>query len=124
MRRAISTAAAMLAVVSVLLPAMPALAGYGAVAWDKETGKSGWSWNQATAQRAADQASSKCATSGCKVIMRIGPANCAAFATTQDAKYVGAASRKTVDAARLAALANCKKGNAGDCVIRASDCNK
>lgn len=124
MRHAISTTAAMLALASILLPAAPALAGYGAIAWDKESGKRGWSWNEATAQKAAEVALSECGAGGCKVIMRTSAAQCAALATIETGKFVGAAWRKTKDAARLAALANCQKGNAGDCVVRVSDCNK
>ena len=41
----------MLAAALVLLPAVPALAGYGAIAWDKESGKRGWSWNEAIRKR-------------------------------------------------------------------------
>ncbi len=124
MRRAISTSAAMLALAAVLLPAVPALAGYGAIAWDKESGKRGWSWNETTAQKAAEVALSQCGASGCKVIIHTSAGRCAALATTADGKFVGAAARKTKDAARLAALANCQKGKAGDCTVRVSDCNK
>jgi Domain of unknown function (DUF4189) len=124
MRHKISTIATILALASVLLPAIPAVAGYGAIAWDRESGKSGWSWNEPTSQGAAEAALAKCGATGCKVIMRTGTAVCAALATTGDGKYVGAASRKTQDDARLAALTNCQKGKAGECTIRASDCNK
>ncbi len=124
MRRPITTAAATLALGSFLLAATPALAGYGAIAWDKDSGKYGGTWNRATAQQAAEAALSDCGATGCKVIMRTGAKECAALATTASGKFVGAAARKTKDAARLAALSNCQKGKAGDCVVRASDCNK
>lgn len=123
MRRAILAVAAMLAFGSVLLPAMPALAGYGAIAWDQETGKRGSSWNQSTSKRAEEMALSECGASGCKIVTRIGPAMCGALATTEDGKQAGAAWRKTRDAARLAALANCPK-KAGECIVRVTDCNK
>ena len=124
MRRAISPTTAMLALASILLAATPALAAYGAIAWDKQSGKRGWSWNEATAQKAAEVAISECGASGCKVIMRTGAGQCAALATIDTGKFVGAAARKTKDDARLAALANCQKGKAGDCIVRVSDCNK
>ena len=124
MRRAILTAVALLALGSVQLIAVPALAQYGAIAWDKETGKYGASWNKATAQSAAEAALSDCGATGCKVIIRTRPATCAALATNENGKYAGGASRKDRDAARLAALANCKKGNAGECTVRVTDCNK
>jgi Domain of unknown function (DUF4189) len=116
--------AAMLALAPILLAATPALAGYGAIAWDKETGKRGWSWNQPTAQKAAEVALSECGASGCKVIIRTSAGQCAALATIDTGKFVGAAARKTKDEARVAALANCQKGKAGDCIVRVSDCNK
>ena len=97
---------------------------YGAIAWDQQTGRRGWSWNQPTALRADEAAMSECGASSCKVIMRTGRAMCAALATTEDGKFVGAASRNNRDAARLAALANCNKGNAGECIVRMTDCNK
>jgi hypothetical protein len=109
---------------SVLLTAVPALAEYGAIAWDKETGKVGSSWNETTAQRAAEAALSECGATGCKVVIRPGRRECGALATTENGKYAGGAARKTRDDARLAALANCKKGNAGECTVRATDCNK
>ena len=97
---------------------------YGAIAWDEATGTYGSSWNQATAQRAADVALSKCGSTGCKVVIRPGRRECAALATTESGKYAGGAARRDKDAARLAALTNCKKGNAGECTVRVTDCNK
>lgn len=124
MRPAMPTSAALFAAASILLAATPALAGYGAIAWDKSSGKYGGTWNRATAEQAAERALSDCGASGCKIIMRTGAKQCAALATIASGKFVGAAARKTKDEARLAALSNCEKGKAGDCVIRASDCNK
>ncbi len=124
MRRAISPTTAMLALASILLAATPALAAYGAIAWDKASGKRGWSWNEPTPQKAAEVAISECGASGCKVIMRTGAGQCAALATIDTGKFVGAAARKTKDDARLAAMANCQKGKVGDCIVRVSDCNK
>jgi hypothetical protein len=98
--------------------------GFGAIAWDRETGKRGWSWNQPSAERAAELALSECGTTGCKVIMLTGRGTCAALATTETGKFVGAASRRDRDAARLAALKDCEKGNAGECTVRVTDCNQ
>lgn len=124
MRRATPAAAGLLALALTQLTAVPAFAQYGAIAWDKETGKQGWSWSEQTKARADEVALSACGTTGCKVIMRTGRKECAALASNEAGKYVGAASRKDRDTARLAALANCKKGNAGECTIRVTDCNK
>jgi hypothetical protein len=107
-----------------LVTTVPAFAEYGAIAWDRETGKFGASWNKATAQDAAKSALSDCGATGCKVIMRTGRAMCAALATTETGKYAGAAPRRDREAARLAALKACQKGDAGECIVRVTDCNK
>ena len=96
----------------------------GAIAWDRETGKYGASWNKATAQDAAEAAMSDCGATGCKVIIRTRRAMCAALATNESGKYAGGASRKDREAARLAALKDCQKGKAGECIVRVTDCNK
>ena len=123
MQRAILAATTLLAFGFSLLTALPAHAEYGALAWDRETGKYGVSWQQPSAKRAAEVALSECGTSGCKVIKPIGPAMCGALATSADGKQAGAAERKNRDAARLAALASCPK-KSGECVARVTDCNK
>jgi Domain of unknown function (DUF4189) len=147
MRRA-TVAAALLALGSVLPIAEPAFAQYGAIAWDKETGKRGWSWNQATLQRAVAVALSACGASGCKVIIKVGPGRCGALATTENGKTIGASSRASDDEARVAAIANCQKdarpfvedlarlgpirpgeptaemSKLGECVVRIAECNK
>jgi len=105
--------------------ALPAARGdYGAIAWDRQSGRRGWSSNQPTARRAEEVALSECGASGCTVITRTGRSMCAALATTENGKYVGAASRSDRDAAQLAAIANCNKGNAGECAVRFTECNK
>jgi hypothetical protein len=107
---------------AMLLAALPARAAeYGAIAWDKQTGKRGWSWNQSTQKRADEVALSECGASDCKVIIRAGPGMCAALASTDDGKRIGAASRKDRDAARVASLKDCK---GGECTVRFTDCNK
>jgi len=115
---------ALLFFAAILLPAAPAVAGYGAIAWDKETGRSGWSGDQPTAAKAKEVALSRCGAGGCKVVMESGAKQCSALATTEDRKHIGAAWRTTQDAARLAAIANCDKTKSGECVVRFSMCNK
>jgi hypothetical protein len=115
---------ALLAFGYTLLPAIPAAAGYGAIAWDRDTGKYGASWNQTTPQRAEEAALGECGASGCKVVGKVGPRMCGALATTQDGKHAGAARRKDREGARLAAVKNCDKDQAGECIVRATDCNK
>ena len=121
--RRLWTVIALLAFGSALLPVLPAFAGYGAIAWDPDTGKSGWIWNQSTREKAAAGAIRECGASGCQLVVK--PTTlCAALATTANRRFVGAAARKTGDAAWVAARANCEKGKAGECILRVSDCNK
>jgi len=117
-------AIALLAFGYTLLPAIPAVAGFGAIAWDKSTGKYGVSWNQPSGKRAEEVALGECGASGCEIVQRITPKVCGALATTKDGKSAGTARRKDRDSARLAALKNCDKDQAGECVVRAADCNK
>jgi hypothetical protein len=124
MRRAIAIAAILLGLGWLMVGAGPALAQYGAIAWDKETGKYGAAWNQSTSEKAAEVALGECGASGCKVVIHTRQATCAALATTEDGKYAGGASRRDRDGARLAALKNCQKGKAGECTVRVTDCNK
>ena len=124
MRRAILAFAVLAGLGSILLTAVPARAAeYGAIAWDQATGKTGASWHEPTAKRAAEAAISECGASGCKVVTRIGPRMCGALAASDDGKKVGAAERKTRDAARVAALKDCPK-TSGECTIRVSDCSR
>lgn len=124
MRRAFAMATLLLGFGCLLLSAGPALAQYGAIAWDRETGKYGASWNQGSQKGADEVALSDCGATGCKVIIRTRRAMCAALATNESGKYAGGASRRDRDAARVAALKNCQKGNAGECTVRVTDCNK
>jgi Domain of unknown function (DUF4189) len=99
------------------------LAGYGAIAWDGESGKSGWVWDQPTPAEAAAGAVRECGTSACQLVIKPTPF-CAALATTASGRSAGAATRRTLDAAWVAARANCEKRNAGECILRVSNCNK
>ena len=115
---------ALLAFGYTLWPSVPAFAAYGAIAWDRGTGKYGVRWNQPTPKRAEEVALGECGSTGCKIVGRVGPAMCGALATTENGKQAGAAWRKDREAARLDALKSCAKAKAGECVVRASDCNK
>ena len=88
-----------------LLSTTPAVAGGGgAIAWDRNTGRYGVSFNQSTPRNAEDSAIGQCGDSGCRVIMKIKPGLCAAFAATTDGKRAGAAVRKNRKQAKTAAL--------------------
>jgi hypothetical protein len=123
--RPLLSIAALLTLGAGLFCAPPAFAGYGAIAWDKATGRYGWSRNQTTQQKADELAISGCGAGGCKVVLRPSSATpCAALATTADGKNAGGAARKTQADARLAALANCQKLKKGECTVRTSECGK
>jgi Domain of unknown function (DUF4189) len=124
MRRTLWTAVALLGFAYTLLPTIPALAEYGAIAWDRGTGKYGQSWNQPTKKGAEEAALGECGASGCQIVARIGPRMCGALATTQDGKHAGAAGPRDREAARAAAVKNCSKDQAGECIVRSTDCNK
>jgi hypothetical protein len=124
MYRAIPTAIVLLVLGAVQFTAAPARAAeYGAIAWDAATGKNAARWHEPTAKRAGEAAISECGASGCKVVTTIGPGMCGALAASEDGKFIGAASRKDRDAARVAALKDCPK-KSGECTIRLSDCSK
>ena len=100
-------------------------AGGGAISWDRETGKYGASWNQPTPKRAVEAAISQCGASGCKVVLKVRPMMCGALAISGDNKKAGAAMRKDLDTARVAALTSCQKNKgATDCTVKTADCNK
>lgn len=124
MRRKLPNTLALLALASALFAAVPAFAEFGAIAWDKNTGKAGWTWNQPEPRNALEKALSECGATGCKVIIRTKAKQCSAIATTANGKAIGAAARSTVEAARTRAMEDCAKRKAGECVVRASDCNK
>ena len=126
MRRASLAVIAALFLGATLVPAVPAMAAeFGAIAYDAKTGNAGWSVNQPTPKRAEEVALSNCGTSACKIVLRVKPRMCVALARVEGKKRVGAASRPHRDAARLAALADCKKNNQkSECLIRFSACNR
>ena len=89
MRRATRTFVALLGLGVVPLTAVPALAEYGAIAWDEATGKRGASWHEPTAKRAAEAAIGECGTSGCKVVTSSGPGCAPHWRRPEDGKNSG-----------------------------------
>jgi hypothetical protein len=49
---------------------------------------------------------------------------CAALATPESGDAWGGAARKTLDAAKFAAIKNCQKRAKSECKIRENKCNK
>ena len=107
-----------------LFPATGAFAGYGAVAYDQDTRKQGFAWDEASQERANEAAKRDCGSDACKVRFGVAPKMCAALATPDSGPAWGGAVRKSVDAAKFAALKNCQKHASDKCVIRESKCNK
>ena len=116
--------AALAVVIALGLTVAPALAAYGAFAYDDDAHKYGYSWNEETAG-AADQAALKgCGTDKCKVVFRTVSKECGAIAFGDEGKVWGGAKRDTRAAAELAAMENCQKRFTGQCKIKASECNR
>lgn len=101
-----------------------ARAEFGAVALDTDSGKYGLSWNQPDQKKADELAMRDCASSGCKVVFRLGPKHCGALATTENNKIWGGADREARPAAELAAIQNCQKRTSEQCKVRGSECNR
>jgi hypothetical protein len=112
------------AVVALLVITLPALAGYGAVAYDQDKRKHGTAWDEETQQRANEASLRQCGSDRCKVRFPIPPSMCAAFATPESGAAWGGAVRKSMDQAKFAALKNCQKHAKNKCAVRESKCNK
>jgi hypothetical protein len=102
----------------------PAHAQYGAIAYDSANCAWGDSWNYATQAAADARALADCKGAACKIVAPIAPHFCGALAATANCKGWGAATRPTKDGALLAAIQDCQHYNAGQCTVRASDCNR
>jgi len=117
--------AIVLAVVAVALaPMSPANAGYGAIAYDQQSGKQGASWNQKTPAEANEQALKACASAECRV-HPVEPKGCGALAISDKDKAWGGADRETLDKAKHDAVEHCKTHTeTGTCAVRVSGCNQ
>jgi hypothetical protein len=111
-------------VLAPLLIARPAHAQFGAIAYDGRTGRWGMSMNKPTPQVALGSALHDCGAGACRIVIRLRPRLCGAVASAGTPKGFGAAARPALDQARSAALADCNKANAGECVVKAAACNK
>jgi Domain of unknown function (DUF4189) len=112
--------------IALLAGAAPAFAGFGAIAYDQATGRYGFSWNEATQDRANQLARKDCGSDKCQLIP-VPPAKCGALATTDNPKEStawGASVRDDKAAAELGAVQGCQKRTAGQCKIRGSECNR
>jgi hypothetical protein len=119
-----TTTLALVIVSLALATAGPAVAGYGAVAYDQDARKQGSAWDEDTQQRANDAALKDCGSNGCKVRFGVPPGKCGGLATPESGNSWGGAVRDKLDAARVAAIKNCQKRAKGECKIRENKCNK
>ncbi len=128
MRRATAILSRAAAIVVALAAAAPAFAGFGAVAYDQNTGKYGASWNDTTQSQAFEEALKRCASKDCRVYP-VEPKGCGALALgdKEEAGHIpwGGADRVTLAAAERDAISHCQTHTqAGTCTVRISGCNK
>ncbi|MGE5271454.1 MAG: DUF4189 domain-containing protein [Thiohalocapsa sp.] len=126
-RRSGIVVAAGFAALSLAAVARPAEAGFGAVAYDQNTGKYGAAWNEPTQATAYEQALRQCASPGC-IVHPVEPKGCGALALSDKDQeghiHWGGADRVKLEQAQRDAVAHCKTHTAGTCTIRVSGCNK
>ncbi|MFI4949054.1 MAG: DUF4189 domain-containing protein [Alphaproteobacteria bacterium] len=122
MRRTTAILAGLTALI--LAFAAPAEAGYGAIAYDQNSGKEGGSFDQPNPARANQLALQACASPDCRV-HPVEPKGCGALATSDKDKAWGGADRETLDAAKRDAVAHCQiHTQTGTCAVRVSGCNR
>lgn len=125
MKRIISLAMGIAALVSTLAVSGAASAQYGAIAFDQNNCAWGRAWNFPTAPLAAAAALSECSKAGCKVIVEIGPHACGSLSATANCKGWGAATRPTLGEAQTVGLQLCVHANTGmECITRVGDCDQ
>ena len=123
MRRALRLAIAAAALAS-CAAAHPALAQYGAIAYDTTNCAWGDSWNYANQAEANAKAIAECKHPGCRVVAQIGPHQCGALAATADCHGWGWFRGPSRDGASLGAMKECQKYNAGQCTVKSNDCDR
>ena len=97
---------------------------YAAVAFDSQTAKYGFAWNEDTQQHADEAAVQACNSTSCKVVFAVPPRRCGALATAEKGNAWGGSVTASRDNAQLRALENCQKRTSGKCVLRGSECNR
>lgn len=94
---------------------------HGAIAFDEDTGGWGYSYNQATEERAKTEATKNCSPCTVQLAWQKG---CGALAQAEsDKKVMGAKTGSTRLAAEGAAKANCLSKGAGPCKVVVWSCN-
>lgn len=123
MRRATLLAAGVSALLTTAAAA-PAVAGYGALAHDDDTGKYGLSSNEESQRKADDVALKECGGGKCAIVFRTAPRECGAIAVAGSGNGWGAGKHAQRATAELAAMTNCQKHTKGQCKVRAAECNR
>jgi Domain of unknown function (DUF4189) len=124
MRRAPLIFAGMAAIILAFATPAPADAGYGAIAYDQQSGKEGASWDKPTPAEANELALKQCGSADCRV-HPVEPAGCGALAISDRDKAWGGADRETLDEAKHDAVAHCQTHTqTGMCAVRVSGCNQ
>jgi hypothetical protein len=123
MRRTVLLAIGVAVLASIGPGLRPALAQYGAIAYDVSNGRWGATWNHRTPADAQADALRDCNSASCEIRLSTGPRQCGALATTENRLGWGTALRPSRDAAQLGAMENCQKYNSGQCFVRVWDCN-
>ena len=123
MRRSTMIALGMAAFLS-SAAAGPAVAGYGALAYDEAAVKYGMSSNEESQRKAEEVALKICGTDKCKIVFRTAAKECGAIATGDTGNSWGGGKHPQRASAELAAMKNCQKHTKGQCKIRGAECNK
>ena len=94
---------------------------HGAIAFDEDTGGWGYSYNQASEEKAKTEATKKCSTCTVRLTWQKG---CGALAQAEsDKKVMSARTGGTRMAAEGLAKANCLSKGAGPCKVVVWSCN-
>jgi hypothetical protein len=102
----------------------PALAAYGALAFDEDNRKYGLSSNEETQKKADDVAMKECGSDKCKIVFRTSAKECGAVAIADIGTGWGGGKSKDRAAAELAAMKNCQKHTKGQCKAHSAECNR
>jgi len=124
--RRMTIIAAGFAAFTMLVLAGPALAGFGALAHDDDSGKYGLSSNEESQAKADDVAMKECGGDKCKIVFRTVARQCGAIAVaeTGGSSAWGGAKAPQRAAAELEAITSCQKHTKGHCKIRSAECNR
>ena len=104
----------------------PALAGYGALAFDEATRKYALSSNEETQAKADDVALKGCGSDKCKIVFRTAARECGAVAIAESGGSTawGGGKRPNRAAAEFDAMQSCQKHTKGQCKIGGVECNR